>query len=152
AAAAVSRLVSQGVVATESAVGPDPLVARRGPMDVFGVNMPVIDPKSPGNSFILYKILLGMAPRCHHENEESANPGYATFACEGELKVDEFLCADIQCKPEAGADRPVVDGGAPATIGTPAPSVVPAWIPDAFWKPAALGEYDRLRTRIRGDG
>jgi hypothetical protein len=142
-------------VATETAVAPDPLTPHRGPSDVFGVNMPVIDPTIPGNSYVLYKIILGMAPRCHHENEESANPNYATHSCTaaaGQLEVDNFLCSDITCKPEAGADRPVVDGGPPGTASNPAPPFIPAWIPDDKWKPPVEGEYARLRTRIRGDG
>jgi hypothetical protein len=153
--AAITRLVSGGVVATESAVGPDPLTAHRGPKDVFGVNMPVIDAKNPGNSYLLYKVILGMAPRCHHENEESANPNYAMHSCTaaaGQLQADEFLCSDIQCKPDAGADRPQVDGGPPGVAMQPAPPFVPGWVPDDRWKPAADGEYARLRSRIRGDG
>jgi hypothetical protein len=150
----VIRLVGQGSVATESAVGPDPSVARRSPKDVFGVNMPYLDAKNPGNSYVIYKVLLGMAPRCGHPNEESANPSYAANACLGaaQLTKDEFLCSDIQCMPEAGAMRPDVDGGPPAPLGQPSPPLIPAWIPEDRWTPAAVGEYGRLRTRIRGDG
>jgi hypothetical protein len=152
--AAVIRLVGQGVVATESAVGPDPSLPRRSPKDVFGVNMPYLDAKNPGNSYVIYKVLLGMAPRCGHVNEESANPNYADQACTGaaQLSTDEFLCSDIQCLPEAGANRPNVDGGPPAPAGKPSPPLVPAWIPDDRWTPPADGEFNRLRTRIRGDG
>jgi hypothetical protein len=95
-----------------------------------------------------------MAPRCGHPDEESANPGFASVACTGaaQLMSDEFLCSDIQCMPEAGANRPNVDGGPPGLAGKPAPPLVPPWVPDDRWKPAAPGEFARLRSRIRGDG
>jgi hypothetical protein len=150
-AAAVNRLVLQSTVATENAVAADPATARRGPLDVFGVNMPYFDAKNPGNSFLLYKVILGMGPRCGPQ-QESANPAYDCMAALAPLATDEFLCRDIQCKPDAGGDRPQVDGGPPAVAGQPAPPLVPGWVPDDRWKPAAAGEYARLRTRIRGDG
>jgi hypothetical protein len=153
--AAVKQMVADGTVATESATGPDPLVARRSPKDVFGQSMPVFDAHNPGNSFLLYKLILGMAPRCNHTNEESANPELGNISCTaaaGQLMADEFLCSDIRCMPEAGAPRPMVDGGAPGQAGQPAPPIVPGWVPDDRWQPPVAGEYDRLRSRIRGDG
>jgi hypothetical protein len=154
---AVIRLVNEGVVATETAVGPDPSVARRSPKDVFGANMPYIDATNPGNSYAVYKMILGMAPRCGHTDEETPNPSYASTACldtNGQLSTDEFLCSSIQCMPEAGAMRPTVDGGGPppGVAGQPAPGIVPSWVPDDRWKPPIGGEYARLRQRIRGDG
>jgi hypothetical protein len=153
--AAVGRLVNESVVATETAVGPDPSVPVRG--SAFGVNMPYIDgtTKSPGNSFLLYKVILGLAPRCGQLDEESANPGLATSACTalaGQLERDEFLCTSIQCMPDAALPPPNVDGGPPGLAGQPAHPIVPAWVPDDRWKPPIVGEYDRLRSRIRGAG
>jgi hypothetical protein len=153
--AAVGRLVNESVVATETAIGPDPTVPVRG--SVFGVNMPYIDgtTKSPGNSFLLYKVILGLAPRCGQLDEESANPGLATSACTGfagQLETDEFLCTSIQCMPDAAPPRPDVDGGPPGLAGQPAHPIVPAWVPEDRWKPPIAGEYDRLRSRIRGAG
>jgi hypothetical protein len=153
--AAITRLVGGSVVATETAVGPDPIVPARSSKDVFGVNMPFIDgtSKNPGNSFLLYKIILGTPPRCGHLDEESPNPALASYACTaaaGQLETDEFLCTGIQCMPDAAAPRP--DGGPAGQAGQPAKPIVPAWVPDDRWKPPAAGEYDRLRSRIRGGG
>jgi hypothetical protein len=128
----VQSLVMEATVATESATGPDPVVARRSPKDVFGENMPYLDAKNPGNSFLLYKVLLAMLPRCGHQNEESANPPYADQAC------------PQQTFPATGAS----DGGAPGSV---VPPIVPSWVPAGEWNPPAIGEYDRLRLRIRGD-
>jgi hypothetical protein len=155
--AAVTRLVNNVTVATESAVGPDPNAPQRSPNAVFGVNMPYIDgaTKNPGNSFLLYKVILGLAPRCGHLDEESPNPSLNATACTpvaGQLTAPEYLCSDIQCKPEAGASVPQVDGGAPGQPGQPAPPIAPSWVPADHWKPPAAGEYNRLRGRIRGDG
>jgi hypothetical protein len=153
--AAIKQLVSEATVATESATGPDPLQARRSPKDVFGQNMPVIDAHNPGNSYLVYKIILGLAPRCGHLDEESANPALGSQSClpqSGQLTADQFLCKDIQCMPDAGAARPQVDGGPPGQAGQPAPPIVPGWVPDSRWMAPAAGEYDRLRSRIRGDG
>ncbi len=128
-------------------------IPRRSPKDVFGVNMPFIDAKNPGNSYLLYKIILGMAPRCN-VNEESANPGLTSVSCEpvaGQLVADEFRCADIQCVADAGAMRPDATPVGQARMD-PAQPIVPSWVPSVRWRPPVAGEYDRLRTRIRGDG
>jgi len=161
--AAVQRLVDNSVVATETAVEPDPAAARRSSKDVFGVNMPYIDAKNPGNSYLLYKLILALPPRCSHLNEESANPAAAFSVCTGGGKYaspegfirDEYLCTDI--KPtntncDAGAMPPNVDGGAPVKVGERIPPIVPSWVPDDQWQPPVSGEYDRLRLHVRGDG
>jgi hypothetical protein len=103
----------------------------------------------------LYKVILGLAPRCGHLDEESPNPSLGASACTplaGQLAAPEYLCSTIQCKPEAGADVPQVDGGAPGQSGQPAPPIAPSWVPTDRWKPPVAGEYARLHARIRGDG
>jgi hypothetical protein len=148
----VRQLVMQATVATESATGPDPSVARRSPKDVFGENMPYIDARSPGNSFLLYKVLLGMPPRCGHLTEESANPQFADVACSAvSFAVDEYPCKSISCGADGGAVISGADAGAVGQMGTVAPPIVPSWIPEDQWKPPVIGEYNRLRLRIRGD-
>src|SRR6185503_21042176 len=79
--AAVRHLVDHAVVASETATGPDPVTPSRNVLAPFGHNMPYIDATNPGNSFLLYKIILAMAPRCPFDpNEESAT--YSDLACD----------------------------------------------------------------------
>ena len=152
---AIVQLVANAVVATETAVGPDPGAPRRSPKDVFGVNMPYIDGmnNNAGNSYLLYKLILGMAPRCGRPtNEETPNPSFPQLPKNCTLSTPEYLCKDVTCLPDAAAPTPRVDGGPPGLAGTPIPPVVPSWVPEAQWQPPLPGEYDRLRTRIRGEG
>jgi hypothetical protein len=150
----IRTLVMQATVATESATGPDPTVPRRSPKDVFGENMPYIDAHSPGNSFLLYKVLLGMPPRCKNGlpvNEESANPQFAGLACGAvNATADTYACKSIGCGPDGGAVAPA-DAGPTATSGQMVPPLVASWVPESEWKPPVPGEYDRLRLRVRGD-
>jgi hypothetical protein len=153
--AAIVRLVTNAVVATETAVGPDPGAPRRSPKDVFGVNMPYIDGmnNNAGNSYLLYKLILGMKSRCGHPEWETPNPPDPNDRrVDCTLSSPEYLCKDVTCLPDAAAPTPRVDGGPPGIAGNPIPPVVPSWVPEAQWQPPLQGEYDRLRTRIRGEG
>jgi hypothetical protein len=59
-ATAVRSLVERGTVATETATGPDPARPQRRIFGPFAENMPYIDPKNPANSYLLYKLMIGM--------------------------------------------------------------------------------------------
>jgi hypothetical protein len=147
----VKLLVEEKTVATESATGPDPTVPRRSAKDVFAENMPYIDANNPGNSFLLYKVLLGMPQRCGHPDEESGNPQPDSVACSTvNASTNTYACTSIGCGPDGGAVVPA--GAAPiGRTGEMAPPIVPSWVPANQWKPPVPGEYDRLRLRIRGD-
>ncbi len=162
---AVRQLVEQSVVASETATGPDPAAPRRGAKDIFGQNMPVIDATNPGNSYILYKLILAMPPRCPFDpNEESANPSLASSACKGSgyggpegFTANEYNCTDFpppqpkdpagNCPTDAGVTPPAVAG----MPGQRIPPLVEPWVPDDQWRAPANKEYDRLRLRIRGE-
>jgi hypothetical protein len=159
------RLVLDSVVATETATGVDPTAPSRSVLTPFGRNMPYIDAANPANSYLLYKLILGMAPRCPFDgNEESAmfeptacapDGGYAR----GTYERDWFACDEVARKslPRDEAGVCPSDGGfAPLHVegarGRPLAPPIPPRIPDDAWRPPASGEYERLRTRIRGLG
>ena len=166
--AAVRHLVEQAVVASETATGPDPVAPTRNALAPFGHNMPYIDATNPGNSFLLYKLILAMAPRCPFDpNEESAT--HAASACEPAgarpswtYAEDFYDCQNLErrafctCSSDGGLPPPCDGGPPPLTkIGASGELTSPLReprVPANAWQPPARGEYDRLRARIRGSG
>src|SRR6185503_2779973 len=162
--AAVRHLVDHAVVASETATGPDPVTPSRNVLAPFGHNMPYIDATNPGNSFRLYKIILAMAPRCPFDpNEESAT--HTDLACDSSAPArwryaqDSYACRSVRAaglEPDPLGKCPI-DGGFPPLpkIGEKGALISPLLeprVPADAWQPPARGEYDRLRTRIRGAG
>jgi hypothetical protein len=159
--AAIQRIVSQAVVATETATGPNPDTPERSAATPFAQNMPYIDAHSPGNSFLLYKVLLGMAPRCQVSNEESATHDRQAcsdtrYASPVGFDQDTYDCTMVDAGPlasgaEAGCTAPFT--GMPNKLGTAGeavPAPIDSWVPAEQWGPPVAGEYDRLRLHIRG--
>jgi hypothetical protein len=172
-AGAVRHIVDHRVVATETATGVDPTAPSHNVLAPFGRNMPYIDATNPANSFLLYKVILALAPRCPFDgNEESATHaadvcdpagGYASWR----YARDFFDCRSIaearleddptgNCPSDGGFPAPR-DGGLPSLtkIGRRDDLVSPTLeprVPVDAWQPPARGEYDRLRMRIRGSG
>jgi hypothetical protein len=136
--AAVQQLVAQSVVATQTGTAPNPKAPQRGSETPFAQNMPYIDAKNPGNSYLLYKVIIGMAP--------------STI-----LMEDVYSCAALRAAGWMGETSPCTST-APLTstppvvgmMGQPIPAAVESWIPEGQSKQAAPGENDRLRLRIRG--
>ena len=163
--AAVRHLVDHAVVASETATGADPTAPSRNALAPFGRNMPYIDANDPGNSFLLYKLILAMAPRCPFDpNEESATHDASACAPGGgsarwTYAQDFYDCRSVA---EAGVARDPLgncpsDGGFPPLpkIGSKGDLIAPLLeprVPADAWQPPARGEYDRLRMRIRGSG
>jgi hypothetical protein len=167
-AAAVRHLVDHAIVATETATGADPVPPSRNVLAPFGHNMPYIDATNPGNSFLLYKMILAMAPRCPFDStEESATR--APIACDPgaypgwRYAQDFYDCRTVADAADGGPQRDPL-GNCPSDAGFPplstkiaqkgdpiSPPLEPR-VPDDAWQPPARGEYDRLRTRIRGSG
>ncbi len=164
-ARAVRHLVDHAVVARATAIGADPVAPSRNVLAPFAHNMPYIDATNPANSFLLYKVILALAPRCPFDpDEESAT--HAGDACDpgGGLARwryahDVYDCAHVA---DAGTARDPL-GQCPSDAGFPplpkigqknelvAPLLQPR-VPADAWQPPARGEYDRLRLRIRGSG
>jgi len=163
-AAAVRHLVEHAVVARQTAVGADPVAPGRNVLGTFGHNMPYIDATNPGNSFLLYKMILAMAPRCPFDpDEESATRD--ALDCDPARNAgfrharDFYDCANVaraRLAPDALGNCPSDAGFPPlpkiALQGELISPLLPARVPDDAWQPPARGEYDRLRTRIRGSG
>jgi hypothetical protein len=134
----IKRIISQHQVAPQTATDPDPGLARTSG-DTFGRNMPLIDPKNPGNSYILYKMIIGMvtcpggggADPSYCSGDGGTYGGSATF-------MSDFYAAD------AGACTDTVLHHAGDLVS------FPSWLPGGLWHPAAEGEYERLRYHIRG--
>jgi hypothetical protein len=138
-AAQIRHIIAQHQVAPQTATDPDPGQARTTGADTFGRNMPFIDPKNPGNSYILYKMIIGM------------------LTCPGGGAADPSYCAGDGGSYSGGAvfnsDFYGVDGGACTdSVVHHAGDLIPypTWVPTDSWKPPADGEYDRLRYHIRG--
>jgi hypothetical protein len=139
---AVQQLLApQAQVATETATGADPKAPARSTTTPFGQNMPYIDANNPGNSFLLYKLIIGLGPSSSYD-------------------VDYYNCADF---PDGGliptdnagncpSDAGVVAPPALVTAGELIPGPVEPWVPDdvAAANPPVAGELARLRFRIRG--
>jgi hypothetical protein len=165
-AAAVRHLVDQGVVASETATGVDPASPNRNVLTPFGRNMPYIDATNPGNSYLLYKMILAMSPRCPFDPHEET-PTNAATACtpegayvRGTYTDDFYDCDEIDrskvprdpagdCPRDGDFPAPMTKAGERGTLVSPP---VEPWVPADQWQPPAKGEYDRLRTRIRGSG
>ena len=160
----IGRLVADAVVANETATGVDPAAAGRNALWQFGRNMPYIDATNAGNSYLLYKLILALAPRCPVDaNEESATN--TAIACDPEgpfakwrYQRDFYDCREVA---ESGVARD--SGACPSDAGFPELTkrgkkgdfISPlheSRVPDDAWQPPAKGEYDRLRQRIRGAG
>ncbi len=169
-AGAIARIVHERVVAPESATDPDPAAPRQAGQGTLVGNMPYIDPGNPGNSFVLYKMIIGMLHCPAGENDavlpESMHcaPG-ADGGYQGSLTVQPnaafYKCSDITTalgeagvEPDAGT-CPKLD---PTTLPLPLhaegdfiPYLVEPWVPDSKWASPIAGEYARLRYRIRGN-
>jgi hypothetical protein len=161
----VRHLVEHAVVARETATGADPAAPSRNVLAPFAHNMPYIDATNPANSFLLYKMILAMAPRCPFDpNEESAT--HTDAACDPGGSYASFRYAHdfYDCGRVADATLPRDPlGNCPSDAGFPplpktasqgeliSPLLEPR-VPDDGWQPPAHGEYDRLRSRIRGSG
>jgi hypothetical protein len=130
--AAVRRLVEQGTIAPETATDPDPGARRLPGSQALGFQMPYIDRGRPGNSFALYKIILG------EETQETATLPADTYACK------DLRAAQAPCANDAGFVPPANMIG---NQSTPIPGVAEPWMPHA---PAAAGEIERLAHRVRG--
>jgi hypothetical protein len=165
-AAALRHLVDHAVVASETATGPDPVNPIRNVLAPFGRNMPYIDATNPGNSYLLYKLILALSPRCPLDTNEEA-PTHVATACtpEGGYARGTYAEDFYDCNAIIDAVVPRdPSGGCPLDGTFPAPStkagergslispVLEPWIPADEWQPPAKGEYERLRTRIRGSG
>ena len=136
---AVARAI--GHVASETALLPDPAIAQGGG-GPFGANMPYVDPGNPANSYLLYKVLLGLTDARLGLQSDDAFTERAAFA------FDAWSCAalgdaDAGCAPDAGPAH---------AAGEPVPSAVEPWMPEALLGPVAPGELDRLRRRLHGSG
>jgi hypothetical protein len=121
-ASGIRRIVESTQLASATATEPDPSIAHRGPFDLFGQNMPLLDRNRPASSYLLYKLIIADPVNC---------------AGEDDLRDDPVVCAETQTVT-AG------DAAAPGPIGP--------WISDDDWRPPAPGEHTRLRTRIKGRG
>ena len=129
-ASALRPLIDQAQVATETATALNPAEVQRGIDTAFGQNMPYIDRNSPGNSYLLYKLIIGL-----NEADRVSTP------------PTKDQCPADAWPSSAGGNED--DGGSASTPSTPFP--LEPWVPDAVWHPAAPGEYDRLRQVIQGD-
>ena len=162
APADIRRLVA-GEVATQTATAPDPAVAQRGPSDLFGQNMPYIDRNRPGNSYLLYKLILADSLDCLGESGPFVDPAVCAEGQEGayaRFSKDLYDCKDLPdarapgdpdsgCPSDAGV---TILARAIADAGDIEPPPVEPWIRADQWQPPAPGEYARLRSRIRGQG
>jgi hypothetical protein len=159
---AVGRLVADAVVANETATGIDPAAAGRNALAQFGRNMPYIDATNPGNSYLLYKMILALAPRCPVDpNEESATNVSIVCDPEGAFATwrytqDYYDCGEVaRVAADAGVARDPT-GACPSDAGFPElpkrgkkgdllSPLHESRVPDDAWQPPAKGEYDRLR-------
>ncbi|HKQ71523.1 MAG TPA: Ig-like domain-containing protein [Polyangiaceae bacterium] len=166
---AVRRLVETQQVATETATAQNPGAARVSVTDRFGQNMPYVDRKNPGNSYLLYKMILALPSHCpFRDDEEAANPDRSSCAPTetdaGSVGVhwgnsasfyDFYDCEDLEPRATDPSGMCPADAGITGTPrikrGHELPSGVDPWISADEWKPPAAGEYARLRSRIRGD-
>jgi hypothetical protein len=137
--AQIKRIIAQHQVAPQTATDPDPGQPRTTGQDTFGRNMPFIDPHNPGNSYILYKMIIGMLT-C--PGGGGADPSYCSG--DGGTYGGNAVFSTMFYGTDAGACTDTV-------IHQPGDLVpFPAWVPVDSWHPPADGEYDRLRYHIRG--
>src|SRR5262249_43916136 len=119
--------------------GPNPKAPQRSAGTPFPENMPYIDAKFPGNSYLLYKIIIGMGttPQTFMTDQYSCNA----------LVAAGYMALTNACMSTASltSTPPVV-----ARSGEAVPAPVEPWVPDDQSKPAADGEDDRLHAHIRG--
>lgn len=133
-----------GKVALETATGSDPTAINRLGVP-FGVNMPYVDPGFPANSYLLWKLVLGL-------------DGRDAIVVEPRFSADGYLCEDLSHLPQdAGPDgacsMPLDLPPSPLVrAGKEKPGMVEPWIPPAISQPIAEGEYERLRRSLRGRG
>ena len=161
---ALSR--GEPVVARATERGPF-IVPHRSPNDPFGFNMPYIDPNNPGNSYLLYKLILALPSPCPFDpTEESPSPDPGACTDDGGTAspsafartlydCNELADAARARDPDTGAcseTRPVFRPRPNArmleTSSLPWPSMGPA----IQWKPPASGESLRLRRVVSGQG
>jgi hypothetical protein len=90
-------------VAIETATGPDPTEARRSGNSPFAQNMPYLDPSNPGNSYIVYKLMMvpSAAAACLFDKNEPALVGNNT--CEPGM-------GDIEPWVPQGSGQPPLPG------------------------------------------
>jgi hypothetical protein len=156
---ALKRIIQNQLVPPESAVDPDPGVARVTDPTTFARNMPYIDPHNPANSFMLYKVIMGQLRCPETQDGDNAVTGY----CQGDkypasllFGADVYDCTKLPAPmtAAAGAACPPFDPGAAMPIytkGNITPYLAEPWVPDTEWKPPILGEYNRLRLHVRGN-
>jgi hypothetical protein len=138
--AAIQQFVSQSVVATQTATGPSPRTPERSAATPFGQNMPYIDANSPGNSYLLYKLIIGGL---------RFTPAF---------DQNYYDCNAIDAGLLPGADTPACTSMAPfptppkiAAMGQVTPGPVDPWVPADQSQLASADEIARLRLRIRGE-
>ena len=105
--------------------------------------MPFIDPKNPGNSYILYKMILGTLHCPAGPTDDAVDP----------LELQPGTRAATDFRPSTCIDYYEYDaGGCNGTVVHQKGDLVPypSWVPDAEWKSPAANEYQRLAFRIRG--
>jgi hypothetical protein len=120
--AAVRALIEHAAVATETATGPDPARLTRSARAPFAENMPYIDPKNPANSYLLYKLMIGLL-----------DDGAPTLDASAD-RVEPWIPATSWQPPDPG-EYPrlrAAIGGAPMPLGGTVPrawaETVGAWI------------------------
>jgi len=133
-----------GKVALETATEADPTAINRLGVP-FGVNMPYVDPGFPANSYLLWKLVLGLE-------------GRDAFVVKPSFSADGYRCEDLSHFPlDAGPDgdcSAIVEPPSPPSVraGEETPGMVEPWIPPSMSQPIAEGEYERLRRSLRGRG
>jgi hypothetical protein len=139
APAQIRRIIAEHLVAPETATAPDPGEPRPSGQDTFGRNMPFIDPNNPGNSYIIYKMIIGMV------------------TCPGGGAADPMFCSGEGGTYGGSAVYPsdlyAPDGGiCTDTVLHQRGDFVsyPAWVPVKLWEPPGSGEYERLRNHVKG--
>jgi hypothetical protein len=137
--AQIRRIIAQHQVAPQTAIDPDPGQPRTLGGGAFGRNMPFIDPRNAGNSYVLYKMIIGMlicpgggaADPLYCSGDGGTYGGAAVFASDF-YGLDAGTCTDSFLH-HAGDPQPYA-----------------SWVPLDSWNPPAAGEYERLRYHIRG--
>jgi hypothetical protein len=133
----ITDLVMQRRVANETATGPNPNGPDLSGNTPFGENMPYLAAGDPGQSFLLYKVLLGMT-------QMSQTFSATLYDC---AAVNAALTTTTPCTSTA---TPVVNSPAVVTQGQTIPAPVDSWVPDGQSGPPPPDEIARLKRYIRG--
>lgn len=132
-----------GKVARTTATSPNPTAVNRSGIP-FGVNMPYVDPGFSANSYLLWKLVLGLEGKdaVVKRSVHSAD-GYR---CEDVAELFHTEAPANETCPPPPAVPPL------ARAGEVRPDPVEAWILPELSQPIAEGEYERLRRALRGHG